>query len=221
MASKASIEKRALIAKHIESLSKCTKCPNMIGPVVTHRPVLSKVLLIGQAPGPREGSFGKPFAWTAGKTLFRWLETIGINEEQFRSHAYMSAVCRCFPGKTSAGGDRVPNPIEIENCSEWLTNEFTILDPDLVIPVGRLAIAQLVTMNQMTDVVGKTFSIELHGRERDVVPLPHPSGASSWFKKEPGKGLLQEALKQIAAHTAWQKLVESEPKVRTKRIEID
>lgn len=208
MASKTGTDKQTLIAKHIQSLSKCEKCPSMIGPVVTHRPVLTKVLLIGQAPGPREGAFGKPFAWTAGKTLFRWLETIGINEEQFRSHAYISAVCRCFPGKTTQGGDRVPSPIEIENCSEWLANEFSILDPDLVIPVGRLAIVQLVTMNQMTDVVGKTHRVKLHGRERDVVPLPHPSGASSWFKKEPGKGLLQEALQQIAAHKAWQNMLD-------------
>lgn len=208
MASKTGTDKQTLITQHLQSLSKCEKCPSMIGPVVTHRPVLTKVLLIGQAPGPREGAFAKPFAWTAGKTLFRWLETIGINEEQFRSHAYISAVCRCFPGKTAQGGDRVPSPIEIANCSEWLANEFTILDPDLVIPVGRLAIVQLVEMNQMTDVVGKTFKIDLHGRKRDVVPLPHPSGASSWFKKEPGKGLLQEALKQIAAHSAWQKMLE-------------
>ncbi len=207
MPSKAKTDNQALIDKHIEVLSKCVKCPSMIGPVITHRPVLTKVLLIGQAPGPREGAFGKPFAWTAGKTLFRWLETIGVNEEQFRSHAYISAVCRCFPGKTSAGGDRVPSPIEIANCSEWLANEFSILDPDLVIPVGRLAIIQLVNFNQMTDVVGQTFRVNLHGRERDVVPLPHPSGASSWFKKEPGKGLLQEALKQIAAHSAWQNML--------------
>jgi uracil-DNA glycosylase len=207
MPSKAGTDNQILIDKHIDVLSKCVKCPSMIGPVITHRPVLTKVLLIGQAPGPREGAFGKPFAWTAGKTLFRWLETIGVNEEQFRSHAYISAVCRCFPGKTSAGGDRVPNPIEIANCSEWLANEFSILDPDLVIPVGRLAIIQLVNFNQMTDVVGQTFKVDLHGRERDVVPLPHPSGASSWFKKEPGKGLLQEALKQIAAHAAWQNML--------------
>ena len=118
MASKTGTNKQTLITEHIQSLSKCVRCPSMIGPVVTHRPVLTKVLLIGQAPGPREGAFGKPFAWTAGKTLFRWLETIGINEEQFRSHAYISAVCRCFPGKTTQGGDRVPSPIEIENCSD-------------------------------------------------------------------------------------------------------
>ena len=77
----------------------------MIGPVVHGPPIVSRVLLIGQAPGPREGSFGRPFAWTAGKTLFRWFEeATGMNEETFRERIYMAAVVRCFPGKTAAGG---------------------------------------------------------------------------------------------------------------------
>lgn len=201
-------EELRAIKNHIEHLSRCKKCPNMIGPVVTHRPVLSKVLLIGQAPGPREGQFGKPFAWTAGKTMFRWFESIGINEEDFRSLAYMSAVCRCFPGKTKSGGDRVPSPEEVRNCSSWLEAELDILDPDLVIPVGRLAIVQYQPkFKQMTDVIGKDFRLDIHGRVRDVIPLPHPSGASPWFKIEPGKSLLAKALGLIEQHEAWQSIV--------------
>lgn len=151
---------------------------------------------------------GKPFAWTAGKTLFRWLYSIGVSEEEFRHHAYMSAVCRCFPGKTNAGSDRVPNPTEVANCSSWLSDEFKILDPDLVLPVGKLAIAQCIDFKQMTDVVGRELTIDIHGRKRDVIPLPHPSGASSWFKRDPGKTLLQDALQLIARHPAWQQLLQ-------------
>lgn len=201
-------ETKLILSDHIKHLSGCVKCPGMIGPVVTHRPVLTKVLLIGQAPGPREGALGKPFAWTAGKTLFRWLETIGVTEEEFRSHAYISAVCRCFPGKGKSGGDRVPNNDEIANCSVWLDREFELLDPDLIIPVGRLAIIQLVEFKQMTEVIGKKITRNLHGRDRDIVPLPHPSGASSWFKMEPGKTLLHQALQVINQHPAWQKMLD-------------
>jgi uracil-DNA glycosylase len=197
------------IREHIEQLRQCTRCPNMIGPVVTHRAVTSKVILVGQAPGPKEGSLGRPFAWTAGKTLFRWLASIGLTEEEFRSLAYMSAVCRCFPGKTRQGGDRVPNQEEIDNCKPWLKREFKILDPDLVVPVGRLAIAQFLQFDQLTDVVGLMKNATIYGRLRDVVCLPHPSGASSWFKKEPGKSLLAEGLEEIARHKAWQDLVSS------------
>lgn len=195
------------IADHISALSKCAKCPEMIGPVVTHRPILSKVLLVGQAPGPREGQFGKPFAWTAGKTMFRWFHSIGIDEESFRSFAYMSAVCRCFPGKGKQGGDRVPSKIEIANCSTWLEQEFEILDPTLVIPVGKLAIAQFMKADSLEEVIGKPHRLFLHGKDRDVIPLPHPSGASTWFKREPGKTLLENALKLINQHPDWQDLL--------------
>ncbi len=200
------------IAAHIEELKKCHQCPLMIGPVVTHRPVLSKVYLIGQAPGPREGGFGRPFAWTAGKTLFRWFSTIGLDEEQFRSLTYMSAVCRCFPGKASGGGDRVPSQSEIQNCQGWMAREFEILQPTLVIPVGRLAIEIALGKAQLVELIGRDFKKTLFGVHCDVIPLPHPSGASTWFKREPGITLLQEALAQIAKHPAWQDLLTSKAK---------
>ena len=187
----------------LAELKNCKLCPNMVGPVVTHGPVLSKVYLIGQAPGPREGSFGRPFAWTAGKTLFRWFETIGLNEQQFRSSAYMAAVCRCFPGKVREGSDRVPNAIEIENCSNWMEREIGLLKPDLVIPVGRLAIEQVLGANPLVETIGRQFDKTFFGQACQIIPLPHPSGASTWFKKEPGKSLLHKALKLISQHPAW------------------
>src|ERR1043165_7386900 len=103
-------------------------------PSVSGGAILSKVLLIGQAPGDKEPVLGRPFAWTAGKTLFRWFhETADMTEASFRSSLYMAAVCRCFPGKNPKGGDRVPGPAEIENCSNWLRREVEILRPELVI----------------------------------------------------------------------------------------
>ncbi len=201
-----SLNRSQLIEEHLEELRACSRCPKMIGPVVVHRPVLSKVLLIGQAPGSKEGEAGRPFAWTAGKTLFRWFESIGVSEEEFRSRAYMAAVCRCFPGKNTSGGDRVPSPSEIYNCSSWLEAEFEIVDPDLVIPIGRLAIEQLIDFSKLEDVIGKQHDIDLFGRVRSVIPLPHPSGASTWFKREPGKSLLLRGLELVESHPAWRSI---------------
>src|SRR3954470_10084400 len=135
---------RSLLAVHRE-LDACRACPNMIGPVVHGPPVLSKVFLVGQAPGPREGSFGRPFAWTAGRTLFRWFEeSMRIGEDDFRARIYMAAVARCFPGKTNGGGDRKPDPGEIAACRTYLEREIAILRPELVIPVGSLAITEVL-----------------------------------------------------------------------------
>jgi uracil-DNA glycosylase len=180
----------------------------MIRPVVTGHPVLSPVMLIGQAPGVKEGPAGKPFAWTAGKTMFGWFGELGLDEEQFRNRVYMAAVCRCFPGKAKGGGDRVPSPAEVASCSKHLEAEVRILRPELVIPVGKLAIAQLFPdAEKLTDIVGSRRKAELAGQTFDVIALPHPSGASTWHRTEPGKTLLAQALAQIGKHPAWRSLL--------------
>src|SRR5690349_2936141 len=117
----------------------------MIGPVVHGPAIETPVMLIGQAPGPHEGKHGRPFAWTAGKTLFRWFaEATGADEATIRERVYFAAVARCFPGKAKGGGDRRPNPTEIESCKRFLSRETQILKPKLVIPVGTLAIAEVL-----------------------------------------------------------------------------
>jgi uracil-DNA glycosylase len=178
----------------------------MVGPVVTPRPVMAKVYLVGQAPGPHEGKLGQPFAWTAGKTLFRWFETIGVDEETFRSRAYIAAVCRCFPGKTKQGADRVPAPDEIEACSEWMQREVELMKPDLVIAVGRLAIERVLPPAPLAEIIGKKHRITIYKHDCDLIPLPHPSGASTWYKMEPGKTLLQKALRLLGRHPSWKTL---------------
>jgi uracil-DNA glycosylase len=182
----------------------------MIRPVVTGLPVLSPVLLIGQAPGVREGPAGKPFAWTAGKTMFGWFSGLGLDEDAFRRHVYMAAVCRCFPGKASGGGDRVPSPEEVARCGRHLRAEVRLLRPKLVIPVGKLAIAQLFPkVDKLTEIVGKPRRGELADHAFDVIALPHPSGASTWHRTEPGKSLLAHALAALGAHEAWRAVVRS------------
>ena len=172
-------------------------------PPVSGGPVVSKVLLVGQAPGDREPKLGRPFAWTAGKTLFRWFEEhCGLDEAAFRSSIYMAAVCRCFPGKKPKGGDRVPDREEIANCSSWLEAEFRILRPQLVIPVGKLAIEQFVPCRSLSEIIGKQKRIEFAGLETDLIPLPHPSGASPWPRMEPGRSLLRKAIRLISRHPA-------------------
>jgi uracil-DNA glycosylase len=189
----------------------------MIGPVVHGPPVLSKIVLVGQAPGPREGSFGRPFAWTAGRTLFRWFEeAMGITEDAFRERIYIAAVARCFPGKANGGGDRKPDFEEIARCRTYLEREVAILQPELVLAVGQLAITEVLgkeTVGKKLDtLVGRVIHTEWHGVSLDVVPLPHPSGASPWHKMEPGKTLLGKALSQVKRHPAMREVLAQCPK---------
>jgi uracil-DNA glycosylase len=188
-------------------LRECRCCADMIPPVVVGQPIFSPVISIGQAPGDKEGPAGKPFAWTAGKTLFKWFESIGVDEQRYRESVYMAAVCRCFPGKNPKGGDRVPNEKEIAACSGWLEEEFALLQPGLVIPIGKLAIGALMPVDKLTDVIGRQFEQELWGVPTSVIPLPHPSGASTWHRTAPGIDLLQQALELISRHPSWKSAV--------------
>jgi uracil-DNA glycosylase len=182
----------------------------MLKPVVSGGAVMSEVLLVGQAPGDKEPILGRPFAWTAGKTLFRWFEeSCGLSEGDFRNLIYMAAVCRCFPGKKSTGGDRVPSPAEIEQCSYWLRREIEILEPELVLAVGKLAIGQFLAGARLDQVVGKIFRVNYAGYSFDLLPLPHPSGASPWHRVEPGKTYLAEALALARDHPAFIRILRS------------
>jgi uracil-DNA glycosylase len=129
-------------------------------------------------------------------------DALPLARETARNKIYFAAVCRCFPGKCPGGGDRVPSEKEVQECSHWLKREFELLQPTLILPVGRLAISQFLPVDSLAGVIGKIWQIRYHGSLRDVVPLPHPSGASPWHRMEPGKTLLERALRLIAAHPA-------------------
>jgi len=179
----------------------------VIPPPVSGGAIASNVMLIGQAPGVREPVLKRPFAHTAGKTLFRWFEEFcGLDEAAVRAQIYFAAVIRCFPGKAPGGSDRVPAPDEIRNCSAWMNAEFEILRPRLVIPVGKLAIAQFIDCDKLSAVIGRRFVVSRDNVTFDLIPLPHPSGASPWHKISPGRELLVRAMKRIASHPAMREL---------------
>jgi len=190
-----------LLALHAE-LTACRACPAVVGTPVHPAAMPSRILLVGQAPGPREAGFGRPFAWTAGKTLFGWFASVlGADEEEVRRKIYLSAVSRCFPGKAPGGGDRRPDAEEIARCRRWLRAEVELLKPRLILPVGTLAIAEVMGhRGGLAEVIGTQRRMRFEGRLADVIPLPHPSGASTWHRMEPGKTLLVRALAQVAAH---------------------
>ena len=197
-----------VLIQHQQNLIKCRNCKDMVGKPIIGNPVKSKIILIGQAPGIKEGEIKKPFAWTAGKNMFKWFYSIGVDEEKFRENVYMAAVCRCYPGKNPSGtGDRVPSDYEIKKCSKWLDYELNFLKPKLIIPVGKLAISQFITFSKLNDVVGKKIKYQLNGVNSDIVALPHPSGLSTWYKKEPGKKLLKNALNIIKKSSSWKLII--------------
>ena len=164
-----------------------------------------RAMLVGQAPGKVEAGGGAPFSGRAGRTLFNWFASVGLHERTIRERVYISAITRCFPGPHPAGrGDRVPSNEERARCSDWLSAELRIIRPRLIIPVGRLAIDEFLGPIPLDAVIGREHEIPLpdfsgnSSRSALVIPLPHPSGASSWVHAPAHKELLGRALTLIA-----------------------
>lgn len=194
----------ASFTRHIELLTACAACPNVIGSPVVGAVADARVMLVGQAPGPHEADSRRPFAYTAGRRLFSWMADLGVDEASFRERVHISAVIRCFPGKDAkSGGDRVPDEEEIARCGAHLDREITILKPKLLIAVGTLASQQLIGIAQLKDAVGRLHRAKRAGHTFDVIVLPHPSGRSTWLNKPENASLMRESLRLIAAHPAF------------------
>jgi uracil-DNA glycosylase len=192
---------------HCAALGACRQCGHTDPGVV---PILSparapKVMLIGQAPGQVETGAGerRAFAGRAGKTMFRWLDRIGVDEATFRSRVYIAAVTRCYPGPHPSGrGDRVPSRFEQEQCGGWLESELSIIKPRLIVPVGKVAIEKFLPPSSLDQLIGKVHEVEHAGGRSRVIPLPHPSGASSWVNAPQNRALLERALDLLGAELA-------------------
>ena len=134
-----------------------------------------RAYLFGQAPGVLEGQERRPWRGRAGQNLRRWLE---LDEETFYATFYCASVTRCYPGRAQPGpGDRTPTSREQELCSFWKDWELELLRPRLIVPVGGLAIRRLLGISDLAGCIGNRYDLD----GAAVVPLPHPSGASSWL----------------------------------------
>ncbi len=149
---------------------------------------------MGQAPGRQEVDIGLPFSGPAGRRLFGWLEQAGFNGDLFRCRQYVTAITRCYPGKANSRGDRVPTSAERRLCESFLTRELELVRPELIIPVGGVAIRYFLGKVRLDYAIGQVHKKD----ERLFLPLPHPSGANIWLNKPTSKRLLQKALVSLS-----------------------
>jgi len=146
-----------------------------------------RAYLFGQAPGIVEGEERRPWRGRAGKTLRRWLE---LDEDEFYETFYCASVTRCYPGRAASGrGDRAPTPEEQRLCSHWRDAELRLLRPALVVTVGGLAARSVLGLASVTESVGVRYDLD----GAVAIPLPHPSGASSWLNLPENRARVAQA----------------------------
>jgi uracil-DNA glycosylase len=155
-----------------------------------------RAYLYGQAPGEVEGIERRPWRGRAGRTLRRWLD---LDEDAFYATFYCASVTRCYPGKAPSGrGDRTPSPEERRLCAFWRDRELALLRPELIVTVGGLAAKQVLGASAITGIVGRRFEVD----GVPVVPLPHPSGASSWLNLPENRARVADAIALVHAELA-------------------
>ena len=166
------------IHAHIREVLACRKCPNMIGPVVTHHPLVANVAIWPDKRRVRaRASSASPSPGRPAKRSSAGLKPLGWMKRPFAPSRLSARVCRCFPGKAKGGrrpGSRRPD--EIKACAGWMEREIQIMRPELIIPVGRLAIEQFLPKAPLAELIGKPFRATIFGHACDVLALPHPSG---------------------------------------------
>jgi len=183
----------------LRSCRLCLEAGHDIFPrAITSGGLGARLMTIGQAPGITEKEAGRPFNAGSGTRLFKWLGEAGIEETWFRNTQYMTSVTKCYPGRANSGsGDRVPSRAEQSLCRPYLDQELVLIDPQVIIPIGRLAINLFYPTNlSLTKIIGTQKQVDGSW----VVPLPHPSGASRWHQIEANRDLVNQAILLIQQH---------------------
>jgi len=193
-------EQRRELASLAELVLACRACEangylERANPIRPADLVDPRVMLIGQAPGPVTDRKGYHFAGPAGRILETWFERAGFPSGYFREHVWLSSLTRCFPGKSPAGnGDRPPSRAEIALCRGFLDRELELLEPTLILLVGKMAIDAFLGQQPLTSTVGRVFERD----QRLFLPLPHASGVSRWLNDPSNRALLDQALAELS-----------------------
>ena len=159
--------------EHMEGLevSDCPRCPDLVEArsqiVNGDGPEDADVLFVGEGPGEKEDAQGKPFVGRSGTVLDDALADAGLSREDIR----ITNCVRCHPPE-----NRDPTSQELSNCRPYLEREIHIVDPDVVVTLGKVPSEHLLKRNlAVTKEAGSVESAELGGTERDVLVCLHPA----------------------------------------------
>lgn len=128
----------------------------------------TQVYFLGEAPGYFEDKQGKPFVGLAGKLLSKLLNEIGLE----RDKVYISNVVRFRPPV-----NRDPEPTEIAAFQPYVDEEIKIINPKIIVTLGRFSMGKFLPGVKISQVHGKAFKVDFLGREILVLPMYHPAAA--------------------------------------------
>jgi uracil-DNA glycosylase family 4 len=145
----------------------CTKCPLARGRTLAvpgEGPRSARVMFVGEAPGFHEDRQGRPFVGAAGNFLNELLASIGLKREE----VYITNIIKCRPP-----GNRDPYMDEIEACSPYLDRQVELINPKVIVTLGRYSLAHWLPNAKISQVHGKPIRVG----SRVIFPMYHPAAA--------------------------------------------
>jgi DNA polymerase len=155
----------------VPCVTDCERCPALVASrsriVNGVGPTDAAVQFVGEAPGAAEDAQGEPFVGRSGAVLDETLRTVGLDREDVR----ISNCVRCRPPD-----NRDPHVDELANCRDYLTEEIVAVDPQLVVPLGKVPAEHLLDRDvAVTSQAGEVVEVVIGGRPRPVMICVHPA----------------------------------------------
>jgi uracil-DNA glycosylase family 4 len=150
-----------------EEIETCEKCPlhkSRLNAVPGEGPVSAKLMLVGEAPGGKEDESGRPFVGRSGALLTELLSGIGLS----RSGVFITSVLKSRPPK-----NRTPTRSEIEACRPYLERQIEIINPQIIVLLGGVAVSSIIGPWKMAEAHGKFYE----GGDRTYFITYHPAAA--------------------------------------------
>ena len=162
---------RTLKALHdkYHAQNTCSLKQTATRPVYGHGNPHARIVFIGEAPGKKEDMTGLPFVGASGKFLDEMLASINIHRE----HIYITSIVKYRPPN-----NRDPKPVEKDACRDWLHAELTLINPDLIVFLGRHSMNDFFPTHKISKVHGKLLKQKFpHIATTHFLPLYHPAAA--------------------------------------------
>ncbi len=161
-------------------VSRCTDCDLYRGRtnvVPGEGAADAELMFIGEGPGAQEDRSGRPFVGPAGRFLEELLASIGLRREQ----VYIANMVKCRPP-----ANRDPLPAEIGTCSKYLDRQIELINPALIVTLGRFSLARFFPGESISRARGRVR--ERNGRR--IYPIMHP--AAALYRQEMRSSILED-----------------------------
>jgi uracil-DNA glycosylase family 4 len=181
------------VYRQIASCQDCELAKHRNKVVPGEGPEDADLLFIGEAPGWNEDQQGRPFVGAAGGFLDQLLASIGLRREQ----VYIANVIKCRPPQ-----NRDPLPDEIQACSKWLDHQVEIIQPRVIVTLGRYSLAKYLPGESIGKIHGKPR------KQNDIIyyPMYHPAAA---LHQGSLRKIIQEDMLRIPQIlTQWERIPE-------------